>query len=68
MLQLKNLRSSMVPAALERAKHYRLLNEPELAESICRDVVAVEPENRDAQINLLLSITDQFSGRYTNAL
>src|SRR4029079_9031330 len=40
--------------------HYRLLNEPEEAESICLDVLAISPNNRQALITLLLALTDQF--------
>ncbi len=50
-----------VPAALEKAGHYRLLNEPEEAESICVDVLEVESDNQEALVLLLLSRTDQFS-------
>ena len=57
-----------VPAALKQAHHYRLLNEPALAESICRDIVAVDVENEVAWITLLLSLTDQFDEKYTHAL
>ena len=49
-----------VPAALEKAKRYRLLNEPPASESICLDVLAVDPENQEALVMLLLTITDQF--------
>ena len=48
MLELKRITSSAVPAALEKAERYRLLNEPQEAESICRDVLAVEPHNQAA--------------------
>ena len=48
-----------IPAALEKATRYRLLNEPLEAESICRDVLAVDPENQEAVITLLLAVTDQ---------
>src|SRR5207302_10265584 len=37
-----------------------LLNEPQEAESICRDVLQVDPSNHEALVMLLLSITDQF--------
>ena len=47
-----------VPAAIEKAERYRLLNEPMEAESICLDVLAVEPENQDALVTLILAITD----------
>jgi hypothetical protein len=49
-----------VAGALEKAERYRLLNEPSEAESICRDVLAVDPDNQHATIMLLLAMTDQF--------
>lgn len=64
MFQLKPISKAAVPDALQKAERYRLLNEPRLAESICRDILEVEPDNHQALIILLLSITDQF-GRYT---
>ena len=44
----------------EKAAQYRYLNQPVMAESICVDVLRLEPENQEALILLLLSITDQF--------
>ena len=61
MFELKPLSKTGLPAALSRAERYRLLNEPRLAESICLDILEVEPENHDAIVMLLLAITDQFS-------
>ncbi len=58
--KLKPLPDDGVQAALETVERYRLLNEPWMAESICLDVLAVEPENQKALIALLLSLTDQF--------
>jgi hypothetical protein len=58
--QLKRLSSEAVPAALEKAERYRLLNEPREAESICLDVLEREPDNQEALKMLLLSLTDQF--------
>ena len=60
MFELKKLSPSAVQAALDRALHYRALNEPAEAESICRDVLAVEPNSQPAAVTLLLSLTDQF--------
>ena len=57
---LKRLSEDAIPRALERANHYRLLNEPWEAESICRDVLATEPGNQKALVYLLLALTDQF--------
>jgi hypothetical protein len=59
MFELKPLEPEAVPAALGKAEHYRLLSEPEEAESICTDVLEVEPTNQRALIVLLLARTDQ---------
>ncbi len=63
MYELKHLSAESLPAALERAKHFRLLNEPSQAESICLDVLDKDPENQEALVTLLLAVTDQF-GRH----
>ena len=34
-----------IPGALSKAERYRFLNEPWQAESICRDVLAIDPNN-----------------------
>ena len=60
MFDLKPLSPAAIPAALAKAERYRLLNEPGEAESICLDILAVDPENQDALITLLLAFTDQF--------
>ncbi len=57
---LKPISSGAVEKALEKAEHYRLLNQPRLAESICLDIIAVDPHNQKALITLLLAMTDQF--------
>lgn len=59
MIELKRINADAIPAALEKAERYRLLNEPEEAESICLDVIAVEPDNQSALIMLLLALSDQ---------
>jgi hypothetical protein len=60
MFELKPLSREAVGRALEKAERYRLLNEPGEAESICLDVLSVEPENQQALITLLLAHTDEF--------
>jgi hypothetical protein len=49
-----------IPGALSKAETYRFLNEPWQAESICRDVLTIDPHNQTAWILLILSLTDQF--------
>lgn len=58
--ELKSLSVEGIPAALERAQRYRLLNEPSQAESICLDILRTDPQNHEAVVLLLLSLTDQF--------
>jgi hypothetical protein len=64
MPELKSLHKDAVPAALEKAERYRLLNEPGEAESICLDILAREPENQQAIVILLLALTDRFEKGY----
>lgn len=59
-MKLKPISSSAIPAALEKAHRYRLLNQPVQAESICLDVLAVDETNAEALTTLLLALTDQF--------
>jgi len=67
MSRLKPISDSAVPAALEKALRYRLLNEALEAESICLDVLHAEPENQEAIVTLLLARTDLFNEEYTAA-
>jgi hypothetical protein len=64
MSELKRLHREAIPAALEKAERYRLLNEPGEAESICLDVLAVDPDNQQALITLLLALSDRFEKGY----
>ena len=64
--RLKPISKSGVPAALAKVAHYRSLNEPEEAESICHDILDVDPENQLAVRLLGLAITDQFTGGPTD--
>jgi hypothetical protein len=60
--QLKPITLDGVPAAIRRAEHYRLLGQPEQAESICLDVLEVDPDNQQALVVALLAVCDQFGG------
>ena len=57
---LKPLSKDAIPSALGKAERYRLLSEPGEAESICLDVLRIDPRNADARVMLLLALTDQF--------
>ena len=60
MFELKPIHREAVPNALRKAELYRLLNESAQAESICYDILQVDPDNERALITLLLALTDQF--------
>jgi hypothetical protein len=60
--KLKIISKAGIPEAIAKAELYRSLNEPEEAESICRDILVVEPEHQLALRLLGLAITDQFTG------
>ncbi len=60
MYTLKRLAAEAIPAALEKAERYRLLNDPYPAQSICLDILAVDPDHQAACIMLLLAYTDEF--------
>ena len=59
-MELKPITREGLPAALQKAERYRLLNDSSAAESICLDILQVDPDNQAALVTLLLSITDQF--------
>src|SRR5258708_15886045 len=71
MSELKPISPDSVPGALAKAERYRLLNEPSEAESICLDILEIEPGNQQALISLILALTDQIpqhAGAFAHAL
>ena len=61
-LKLKTISKPGIGEAIAKAELYRYLNEPEEAESICRDILAAEPHHAFGLRMLGLAITDQFTG------
>jgi hypothetical protein len=59
-VDLKPITKAGITTALQKAERYRLLNDSSAAESICQDILRVEPDNQQALVMQLLSITDQF--------
>jgi hypothetical protein len=66
-IQLKSLSKEAIPAALEKARQYRLLKEPLEAESICLDILEADPDNQHALTIMLLALTDQFETKLNPA-
>src|SRR5688572_10117899 len=62
--ELKPLSRDGIQPALDKAMRYRLLNEPGEAESICHDVLRIDPNNQQALVLLILALTDRFGRGY----
>jgi hypothetical protein len=60
--KVKRISTAGIAEAISKAELYRSLNEPEEAESICRDILAIEPHHQLATRLLGLALTDQFTG------
>ncbi|ODN67674.1 hypothetical protein [Methylophaga muralis] len=60
-LNLHDIHAESIELALDRARQYRSLLEPEIAESICLDILNIEPENQSALVVYILALTDQVS-------
>jgi hypothetical protein len=57
---IKPISEEAVPQALKKAELYRLLNEPVQAESICRDILRVHPDDQQVLVMVILALSDQF--------
>lgn len=68
MFDPKPISRAGIEAAIQKAERYRFLNQPWAAESICLDVLGVDPENQPALIHLLLALTDQFREGITDGV
>jgi hypothetical protein len=62
MFQLKPISRDAIPRAIQKAERYRLLNQSWAAESICLDILDVDPENQRVLVTLVLALTDLHSG------
>jgi hypothetical protein len=59
--KLKYISTAGIAEAITKVELYRSLNEPEEAESICRDILAIEPQHQPGLRLLGLALTDQFT-------
>jgi hypothetical protein len=58
--ELKKISREAIPRAVQKAERYRLLNQSWATESICLDILEIDPANQAVLVMLLLAITDQF--------
>lgn len=61
MTELKKISREAIPRAVQKAERYRLLNQSWATESICLDILEIDPANQPVLVMLLLAITDQFA-------
>ena len=62
MYELKPISRESIARALQKAERYRLLNQSWAAESICLDILAIDPDNQQVLVTLVLALTDLHSG------
>ena len=62
MYDLKPISRDAIPRAIQKAERYRLLNQSWAAESICLDILQIDPENQQVLAMLVLALTDLQSG------
>jgi len=67
MSDLKPISREAIPSAIERANRFLLLNEPLEAESICLDVLELDPDNQEVLICLIRALSAQFDHRLNPA-
>lgn len=58
-LELHDIHPDAIKQALKKAKQYRSLLEPDIAESICLDILKIDDNNQEALVVYILSLTDQ---------
>jgi len=58
-LIIQDIRIDAISAALDKAKQYRTLSEPEIAESICLDILKVDSHNQETLVVYILALSDQ---------
>jgi len=60
-LKLKPISKEAIPRAVQKAERYRLINQSWAAESICRDILEIDPANQQVLVMLALALTDQLA-------
>ncbi|MHC4996986.1 MAG: hypothetical protein ACYTGQ_18255, partial [Planctomycetota bacterium] len=68
MHELKKIKPASIPRDLDKAKLYRKLNQPWLAQNICMDILDVQPDNQAAIVQMILAITDSFGSQSSASL
>ena len=65
---LKPISKEAIPRAIQKAERYRLINQSWAAESICRDILKIDPTNQQVLVMLVLALTDQLAGGHATVM
>jgi hypothetical protein len=66
--KLKPISRESIPRAIQKAERYRLINQSWAAESICRDILEIDPANQQVLVMLVLALTDQLAEGHGHAM
>src|SRR4051794_41438040 len=66
--RLKPISRDAIPRAIQKAERYRLINQSWAAESICRDILQIEPDNQQVLVMFVLALTDQLAEGHAHAM
>jgi hypothetical protein len=66
--RLKPISKEAIPRAIQKAERYRLINQSWAAESICRDILEIDPENQQVLVMFILALTDQLAEGHGHAM
>ena len=65
---LKPISRDAIPRAIQKAERYRLINQSWAAESICRDILEIDPANQQVLVMLVLALTDQLASGHATVM
>jgi hypothetical protein len=66
--KLKPISKEAIPRAVQKAERYRLINQSWAAESICRDILEIDPDNQQVLVMFVLALTDQLAEGHGHAM
>jgi hypothetical protein len=66
--KLKPISREAIPRAIQKAERYRLINQSWAAESICRDILEIDPANQQVLVMFVLALTDQLADGHGHAM
>src|SRR6476660_3779999 len=67
-IKLKPISRESIPRAIQKAERYRLINQSWAAESICRDILEIDPDNQQVMVMLVLALTDQLASGHATVM